>query len=75
MCCRWLFEGEELVAGDGVELDPENGDLRIGALTYDNTGSYTCVAETGAGSDNLTHSVSVEGKMREEWSVVPCELA
>ena len=62
-CCRWLFEGLEVV-GDGgkVEVDREDGSLRIGDPTYDDVGEYTCVAETGAGTDNITHTVAVEGK-------------
>lgn len=45
-----------------VDLDSENGDLVIRDLTYDDTGSYTCVAKTGAGMDNLTHTITVSGE-------------
>lgn len=62
---RWLLDGEELVDGGEVELDSETGDLRITDLTYNNTGEYTCVAETGAGSDNVTHTVTISGEQVE----------
>ena len=45
-----------------MELDSENGNLSIGDLTYDDAGQYTCVAETGAGTDSITHTVAVEGE-------------
>lgn len=53
---------------DRVEYDPENGDLIIEALSYDDGGSYTCIAETGAGVDYITHTVSITGKMIESGS-------
>lgn len=59
--------------GGEVELDSDTGDLRITDLTYNNTGEYTCVAETGAGSDNVTHTVTIsggcvgKGQLRESW--------
>ena len=61
---RWLFGGEEEeVVGGGGRVDlSENGDLWIRDLTYNDTGEYMCVAETGAGSDSITHSVTVEGE-------------
>ena len=58
--------------GGEVELDSETGDLRITDLTYNNTGEYTCVAETGAGNDNVTHTVTISGGWvegrRESWA-------
>ena len=51
----------ELSDGGRVDLDSENGDLTIRDLSYDDTGNYTCVAETGAGSDNVTHNVTISG--------------
>ena len=45
-----------------MELDSGNGNLWIGDLTYGDVGEYTCVAETGAGTDSITHTVAVEGE-------------
>ena len=45
-----------------MELNSETGDLRISPLTYNNTGQYMCVAETGAGNDTVTHNVTVSGE-------------
>ena len=60
---RWLFGGEEVIDGGRVELDSENGELVIGSLSFNDTGDYTCVAETEAGTDNITHTVTVSGTM------------
>ena len=60
---RWLLDGEEVMAGERVELGTENGDLRVGTpLGYSDAGNYTCVAETGAGTDTVSHTVIVAGE-------------
>ena len=48
--------------GDNVELNSETGNLTIDGLSYDYTGDYTCMAMTGAGTDNVTHTVTVSGE-------------
>lgn len=53
--------------GDNVELNSETGNLTIDGLSYDYTGNYTCVAMTGAGTDNLTHTVTVSGEHLRSW--------
>lgn len=59
---RWLLNDKNLMSSDDVELNSETGGLKISGLSYDNTGNYTCVAETGAGTDNITHTVTVSGE-------------
>ena len=39
-----------------------HGELTVRNVSYDDTGSYTCAAHTGAGTDNLTHTVTVSGQ-------------
>lgn len=61
------------MVGDGgrVEVDHKGGGLRLSGLTYDNAGEYTCIAQTGAGEDDVTHTVAVEGEERESYITTP----
>ena len=45
-----------------MEVDGQGGSLWVSDVTYDDAGEYTCVAKTGAGTDNITQTVAVEGE-------------
>lgn len=56
------MDGEDIELTEGGRVEMERGTLRVRDVGYADAGNYTCIATTAAGSDNLTHTVTVSGE-------------